>query len=628
MSAGPFQSESCLLFSWVMLFAGKNAPTKRRRRVAPGNYGFEPLEQRSLLVAPVDFEWAQAVSPAAANEIDAAGNLYSVGSFSGTVDFDPGAGVASLTSAGGTDVFVTKTDAAGNLVWAKSFGGSLDDLASGLGVDGEGSVFVGGTYSGTIDLDPSSGVASQTSAGSSDVFILKLDANGHRLWSGSMGGSAADTGGRIDMLFNGDLVLRTISGGTMDFDPGPGASTQTAAGSYEVLLSASGQLARAQLHTTPAAVIDTFGNRYVLQSQNSGFSVPGASVSGRFASIRKTNPDGSELWTRRIPVYPIDSFGSTRPAVIESVTLAHAPGGGIAISMQFWGDLKADASRPGLRNSDGAPVGPSGFTTYLDNALLQLDVDGNPTSIAGFDSNGRLNLSFAQTTRDDSLHVTAELNQGANSDGLMAVDLDPGSGVYSPGLGTFDLRFNEQGQVESFTRVPNTSSATLRLYDDRNGTAYFLSPTTITGVVDADPGPGISLVNVGAGLRLLTKMSAVMTVSAPAGQQGDLILRRNGDWLEAHFRSSTSSIYQLQDRNLLKDLRAFEFLIPTRETQSRSTSKRGYVCFTGRHPRWRQHGSRCDPRYWRGNRRLDLYSGREQHRSFESLRAGYLVHRH
>src|SRR5690606_19356246 len=56
--------------------------------------------------------------------IDNLGNPIVTGYFEDTVDFDPGAGVFNLTSAGGDDVFLLKLDINGNFVWARAIGGT------------------------------------------------------------------------------------------------------------------------------------------------------------------------------------------------------------------------------------------------------------------------------------------------------------------------------------------------------------------------------------------------------------------------------------------------------------------------------------------------------------------------
>src|SRR5438552_2041239 len=84
--------------------------------------------------------------------VDAAGNVYATGGFSGTVDFDPGPGVFNLTSAGGYDAFVSKLDGAGNFVWARALGSSTDD-GNGIAVDGAGNVYTTGAFQGTADFD-------------------------------------------------------------------------------------------------------------------------------------------------------------------------------------------------------------------------------------------------------------------------------------------------------------------------------------------------------------------------------------------------------------------------------------------------------------------------------------------
>src|SRR5688572_7374758 len=55
--------------------------------------------------------------------VDSMGNVYTVGLFAGTVDFDPGLSVFNLTSSGTLhDAFIQKLNPSGNLIWAKKVG--------------------------------------------------------------------------------------------------------------------------------------------------------------------------------------------------------------------------------------------------------------------------------------------------------------------------------------------------------------------------------------------------------------------------------------------------------------------------------------------------------------------------
>ena len=54
--------------------------------------------------------------------VDNNGSVFMTGNFSGTIDFDPGTGVFSLTAAGGLDGYLVKLDNTGNFTLAKRWG--------------------------------------------------------------------------------------------------------------------------------------------------------------------------------------------------------------------------------------------------------------------------------------------------------------------------------------------------------------------------------------------------------------------------------------------------------------------------------------------------------------------------
>ncbi|MGJ8661786.1 MAG: SBBP repeat-containing protein, partial [Bacteroidota bacterium] len=158
--------------------------------------------------------------------VDAYGNAFTTGLFSGTVDFDPGPGVSSITSSN-TSMFIQKLDASGNFLWAKSTVGNIVERGYGVCVDGASNVYITGTFLGVADFDPGAGTAFLSSTGYC-VYVQKLDSSGNFLWAKSFGESTQSWGWAIDVDYSGNVYTTGYFENTADFDPGPGTFLMTA----------------------------------------------------------------------------------------------------------------------------------------------------------------------------------------------------------------------------------------------------------------------------------------------------------------------------------------------------------------------------------------------------------------
>jgi hypothetical protein len=148
----------------------------------------------------VKVQWGSSASDSASDSaLDGAGNLFVVGSTSGNMEG---------TNLGSADVFLTKLDATGTILWTRQWGGDADDLAGGVAVDREGSVYVAGTTSGSAD--------GQTSAGSDDLFVTKWTNDGMKLWTRQWGTAEADFVRGMAAASDNSLVVTGRTLGALD----------------------------------------------------------------------------------------------------------------------------------------------------------------------------------------------------------------------------------------------------------------------------------------------------------------------------------------------------------------------------------------------------------------------------
>ena len=127
-----------------------------------------------------DFIWAKSMGGTGTEgsndiAIDHSMNIYLIGWFEGSADFDPGVGTTSLISNGSEDIFLQKLDSLGNFLWATHMGGPDSDVGYGLTVDDLNSIYTIGNFKSTVDFNPGAGVSYLTSNGNIDCFAQKLD---------------------------------------------------------------------------------------------------------------------------------------------------------------------------------------------------------------------------------------------------------------------------------------------------------------------------------------------------------------------------------------------------------------------------------------------------------------------
>jgi hypothetical protein len=105
--------------------------------------------------------------------VDGSSNVYLTGQFFNTVDFDPGAGVVNLTSAGSADIFLASYNASGNYLYARGMGNAVFEYGNAIAVNISGNIYITGNFTYTADFYPEGGLSSSiiTANNASDVFV-------------------------------------------------------------------------------------------------------------------------------------------------------------------------------------------------------------------------------------------------------------------------------------------------------------------------------------------------------------------------------------------------------------------------------------------------------------------------
>ena len=242
--------------------------------------------------------------------IDCNNNIFVAGDFQNTVDFNADIAVDDHTSLGGWDACITKINSDGSYGWTKTFGSNYNDSAIGIATGQQSNVFIGGSFEGVnVDFDPGAGTDYKSSAGSNDIFLMKLNNDGSYVWTKTFGGTVKDCGYKLAIDAMGNIFLTGFFQDTADFDPGAGTDYKTSAGDCDIFLIkiySNGDYAWTKTMGGPGEdkglciAADKTGNIFIAGSfRDTADFDPGSGVDnktsegGRDAFMVKINQDGS-----------------------------------------------------------------------------------------------------------------------------------------------------------------------------------------------------------------------------------------------------------------------------------------------------------------------------------------------
>lgn len=196
------------------------------------------------LDAADNFEWGHRIGATGFDEVsiatvDAAGNIYLSGRYTGTVDFDPGPEEHSLNDTSGSESrFVLKFNVNGTYQWARRLY-TTDNimLVTSLVAHPNGDLYLTGAFSGTIDLDPGNDAHNVSAEGAdADAFLLRWTGAGEFVWAHVMSAAGPQVSYGTHSS-DGSIILSLNLSQSVDLDPGTGVVLATSAGDYDACIA-------------------------------------------------------------------------------------------------------------------------------------------------------------------------------------------------------------------------------------------------------------------------------------------------------------------------------------------------------------------------------------------------------
>jgi len=445
------------------------------------------------------FQWVKSNESYQGNSIsyfiqtDSLNNIYTLGYFTGTIDFNPSPSQAHWLSAANNSYYIQKLGSNGNLIWVRQI-----DFTNGrprqLFVSPAGRICVTGSFKDSVDIDPGPGVHMLYSNGGSDAFILKLSANGNFIWAKSFGGPEDDAVMDIVTDAQGNVYSHGSFKDTVDFDPGPGtfyygtpynAFNLAIPSAFIQKLDINGNFIWAKVFIVTGENGVCRGNLIDLDSSDN------IVCAGFFSGKIDFDPGAGSYITPSGAnggyIVKLDSSGNFNWLKFSQ----HLP--------NTWGYYDPHALKTDRYNNvytTGIFSGNVDFDPGPDTLLLSVS-----TFIQKYDENGNFLWAKSYGYGNEPLSLSVDTFGNIYSTGFFedSTDLDPGpdtlifhtNGLYSPTYGTYLQKLNSNGNLiwAGILQGNLGGSGGNDIFVDNNSNVFVAG--SYGGTVDFDPGSGI-----------------------------------------------------------------------------------------------------------------------------------------
>ena len=398
-----------------------------------------------------------------------------------------------------------------SLGWVESFHGTHQEVGKAVVTDVQGNIYTTGYFLGTVDFDPGINNYPLSSSGQQDIFISKLDMNGHFVWAKRIGGSGNDISNAITMDIDGNIYVTGFFRNTVDFNPGVGMYYQStfAAGSQDIFictLDSSGNFRWATCFGGNG-YYDSIGNLYPAVSVGYGIKADA------FGNVYST---GSYLGA--IDFDPDAGINIQTSLTVPNIFISKLDTAGHFVWARSMGDNKMGDEAYAISLDDSGNVyttGVFGDTADFDPgpATYHLISSGyNQAFVSKLDSSGHFvwakNMG-GQAVNDQAagrcieVDVHSNILVGGNYKG--GGDFDPGNGLITfASNGNYDMfltKLSSQGNLIWCKSIGGaTSDQCASISTDLSGNVY--ATGSFSGQVNFNPGSNTSVLNASTGSML------------------------------------------------------------------------------------------------------------------------------